>query len=81
MTVSATGSEPIAHSSDTDFGAEKVRSNALTDRARPDNSGAPVTGRLPSISERRSSASTMPSNPSSRDQPPPQTPGASPTPA
>ena len=82
MTVSATGSEPNAHSSDTDFGAENVRSNAFTDRARnPTSKGSRDTGWLPSIRARRASASTMPSTPSSTDQPPDHTPGASPTPA
>ena len=82
MTVSATGSEPNAHSSDTDLGAENVRSNAFTVRCRnPTSNGRPVTGWLPSTTARSTSASTMPSTPSSTDQPPDHTPGASPTPA
>jgi hypothetical protein len=82
ITTSATGSEPSAHSRDTDFGAENVRSNAFTDRSRnPASNGTPVTGWLPSIRARSSSASTMPLTPSSGDHPPDHTPGASPTPA
>ena len=82
MTTSATGSEPSAHNSDTDFGAENVRSNAFTDRSRnPTSNGAPDVGSFPSINARNASASTMPSNPSAGDQFPVHTPGASPTPA
>jgi hypothetical protein len=82
MTSSATGPDPNAHSSDTDFGAENVTSNAFTDRCRsPANRSSPVDGCFPSTIARRSSASTSPTRPSRSAQRPDHTPGASPTPA
>ncbi len=64
-TVSATGSEPSAHNSDTLFGAENVRSNASTERGRDPASKIDdrVVGCLPSTRARSWSASTTPDSP------------------
>jgi hypothetical protein len=45
ISESATASEPSAHSNETDFGAENVRSNAFTDRGfHPASSASPLRG-------------------------------------
>ncbi len=80
-TSEATRSPPKAHSNDTDFGADSVRSIALTVRSRcPASRSTPVYGWLPSTRARRCSGSTTPVRPSSSAQRPCHTPGASPAP-
>ncbi|HTC80967.1 MAG TPA: hypothetical protein VK848_05500 [Acidimicrobiia bacterium] len=79
--IDASSGEANAHSSDTDFGAENVTSNAVTVRARcPGSSSASVVGSRPRRSDRSWSASTTPARPSSAARPPCHTPGASPEP-
>ena len=81
-TASASGSEANAHNTDTLFGAENVKSNALTWRGRdPASRSSPLTGCLPSTKARSSPASTTPAKPSPSDHRPAHTPGDSPTPA
>ena len=81
ITVSATGSEPSAHNSDTDFGAENVRSNAFTVRSRnPTSNGTPDTGWLPSIKGAQlRRLRPCPPDPGRVTSRPIHTPGASPT--
>ena len=77
MTAAAVSGSPSAQSTDTDFGADNVRSNAHT-RPFPRRRRTPVDGSAPDNTARKSSSSTSPARPNSRRPLPIQRPGTSP---